>query len=75
MEEIINQYGKVIIPIIAVVALVAVISFLILGGDANGNGSVVSTLFTNLLEGFTNKANSFIEGTNVGGVTGTILFH
>ena len=50
MEQIIDQYGKIIIPIVVVVALVAIVSTL------TSNGGVVDGLFQNMINGFAAKS-------------------
>lgn len=50
MEEIINQYGKIIIPIVVVAALVLIVSSL------TSNGGVVDTLFQTMINNFAAKS-------------------
>ena len=56
MEEIINQYGKIIITIVAIAAMVLVVTFLIKGDGSSVGDSVVAKLFQNMLNAFAGKA-------------------
>jgi hypothetical protein len=69
MGEIIEQYGKIIIAIIAILALIVVITLLVRGKSGNGE-SIVTNLFRSLLQSF--AAKSGLDGINTNGsYTGT----
>lgn len=55
MGEIIEQYGKIIIAIIAILALIIVITLLVRGKNGNGE-SIVTNLFRSLLQSFAAKS-------------------
>ena len=50
MEEIINQYGKIIIPIVVVAALVLIVTSL------TSNGGIVDNLFQTMITNFAGKS-------------------
>ena len=52
MQDVLKEYGPALITVVAIIALIAVISFLI-GHDAN---SIVGQAFTGLIENFFEKA-------------------
>ncbi len=54
MKEIFEQYGSVIIAVVAISALVAIIMMLL------GTDGVVAEAFTNLINNFFNQANGTI---------------
>lgn len=53
MKEIFQEYGGIIITIVAIIGLLAVVSLAIGGKD-----SALATAFSNLIETFISKANS-----------------
>ncbi|MFI3173303.1 MAG: hypothetical protein R3Y24_15595 [Eubacteriales bacterium] len=59
MKEIFEQYGSVIIAVVAISALVAIIMMLL------GTDGVVAEAFTNLINNFFNQANGTITASNV----------
>lgn len=61
MKEVFQEYGGVIITIVAIVALVGVITAIIGTGEP-GNTGIVYGVFRDLLNGFTEKA-GFSPGT------------
>ncbi len=54
MQDIIKEYGPALITVVAIVALVTLVSFLI-GGDGS---SVVGQQFSNLINNFFSQASS-----------------
>lgn len=76
MGEIIEQYGKIIIAIIAILALILVVTLLVRGKNGDGE-SIVTNLFRSLLQSFAAKSgldgintNGSYNGTNGGAWTG-----
>lgn len=77
MGEIIEQYGKIIIAIIAILSLIVVITLLVRGKDGNGE-SIVTNLFRSLFQSFAAKSGldgiqtdgSYNGGTNGNAITG-----
>ena len=76
MKEIIQEYGGIIITIIAILSLIVVITLLVRGADGNGE-SIVTNLFRSLLQSFAGKSgldgiqtNGSYNGTNGGAWTG-----
>lgn len=72
MKEIIEQYGGIIITIIAILALIVVITLLVRGKNGDGE-SIVTNLFRSLLQSFAAKSgldgimtNGSYNGTNGG---------
>lgn len=70
MSEIIDQYGKIIIAIVAILALIVVITLIVRGKDGDGE-SIVTNLFRSVLQSFAAKAgldgilsNGSYNGTN-----------
>lgn len=66
MKEFFEEYGSVIVAVIAVVGLVAIVYFLV----GSGSGSVVSKAVKGWLDSLTNSANGKITKVDKG--TGTI---
>lgn len=62
--EIIEQYGKIIIAIIAILALIVVITLLVRGKNGDGE-SIVTNLFRSLLQSFADK--SGLDGIQTNG--------
>ena len=60
MQDIIKEYGPAILTVVSIVALVGLITVLINGVD--GNGGVVQSAFTNLINDF------FDNTTNIAGI-------
>ena len=77
MKEIIQEYGGIIITIIAILALIVVITLLVRGKNGDGE-SIVTNLFRSLLHSFAGKSGldgiqtngSYTGGTNGGYWTG-----
>ena len=55
MQDIIKEYGPAVLTVVAVIALVGLITVLVNGVD--GNGGVVQSAFTNLINDFFDKTN------------------
>ena len=64
MEEIIQQYGKPILIIAVVVALLAI--FAILLSTTGTDGGLIMGNFKNLINNFFDKANGFIDSISSG---------
>lgn len=62
MQDIIKEYGPAMLTVVAIVALVGLVTFLVNGAD--GNGGIVQSAFTGLIEDFFNKT---VGLTGIGG--------
>ncbi len=61
MKEIFEQYGGVIIAVIAVAAIALIVALLLTSGNADGSGGgLVQSKFADLISGFFDKASSGI---------------
>lgn len=60
MKEVFQEYGGVIVTIIAILALITVVTAVI----GSGEDGIVGTAFSDLLENFLEKAN-FTTGTEI----------
>lgn len=65
MKEFFEEYGSVIVAVIAVVGLVAVVYFLV----GSGKGSVISDAINGWLTKLTGNANNKIDSVNGAGGT------
>jgi hypothetical protein len=57
MKEIFQEYGGILITVVAIVALILVIQFVV------GDSGVVKNAFTDLIQGFVNKAGVISQTT------------
>ena len=61
LSAIIEQYGPIILGIIVFAGLIAIAGYLLLGHGTDGSGSIVTNLFTDLLNKFAQKSNLSID--------------
>ena len=59
MQKIFEEYGGVIVTVIAVVALIAIVTVLL------ADGGVMSEAFNNIVTAFTNKADALVNAIDV----------
>ena len=72
MKQIIEEYGGLIITIVAILALIVVITLLVRGKNGDGE-SIVSNLFRSLLQSFAAKSGLdgiMTDGSYTGGTNG-----
>lgn len=68
MEKIFEQYGGVIVTVIAIVALIVIVKFLVWGTstDIKAPTGLLSNQFNNVISGLTGKFDNFLNGVQFG---------